>query len=36
MSKLIDAFLQNFDMKAQKVQIPAGNQIPLTQQKPVI
>jgi len=36
MSKLIDAFLQKFDVKAQKVQIPAGSQIPLTQQKPVI
>jgi hypothetical protein len=29
-------FLQNFDVKAQKVQIPAGYQIPLIQQKPVI
>jgi hypothetical protein len=36
MLKLIDAFLQNFDVKAQKVQIPAWNQIPLTKQKPII
>jgi hypothetical protein len=36
MSKMIDGFSQNFDVKAQKVQIPAGDQIPLTQQKPII
>jgi hypothetical protein len=36
MLKLIDACLQHFHVKAQKIQTPAGNQFPLTQQKPVI